>query len=70
MYINIFSSLFYNIRRLQQLNVPRYSWEIEMKVLELNCEIDNFVNKVLKKRLNDKILNSLKDNKDISKNLR
>ena len=70
MYINIFSSLFYNIRRLQQLNVPRYSWEIEMKVLELNCEIDNFFNKVLKKRLNDKILNSLKDNKDISKNLR
>ena len=70
MYINIFSSLFYNIRRLQQLNVPRYSWAIEMKVLELNCEIDEFINKVLKKRLNDKILEQLKDRKDISKNLR
>jgi len=70
MYTNIFSSLFYNIRRLHKLNIPRYSWEIEMKVLELNCEIDNFVNKVLKKRLNDRILEQLRDHKDISKNLR
>ena len=70
MYTNIFSSLFWNIRRLKKLNMSRYSWTIEMKVLELNCEIDNFVNKVLKKRLNDKILEQLKDRKDISKNLR
>ena len=70
MYTNIFSSLFWNIRRLKKLNMSRYSWTIEMKVLELNCEIDNFVNKVLKKRLNDRILEQLRDHKDISKNLR
>ena len=64
---NIFSSLFWNIRRLKKLNMPRYSWAIEMKVLELNCEIDEFINKVLKKRSDDKIL---KDHKNISKNLR
>ena len=62
MYTNIFSSLFYNIRRLQKLNIPRYSWEIEMKVLELNCEIDDFINKVLKKRSDDQII---KDHKKV-----
>ena len=67
MYTNIFSSLFWNIRRLKKLNIPRYSWTIEMKVLELNCEIDEFISRVLKKRLDDQIL---KDHKNISKNLR
>ena len=67
MYTNIFSYLFYNIRRLKKLNIPRYSWEIEMKVLELNCEIDEFISRVLKKRANNQIL---KDHKNISKNLR
>ena len=66
MYTNIFSRLFWNIRRLKKLNMPRYSWTIEMKVLELNCEIDDFITKVLKKRLNDQILEQLRDRKDIS----
>jgi len=70
MYTNIFSYLFYNIRRLKKLNIPRYSWEIEMKVLELNCEIDEFIARVLKKRSDNQILKQLKDHKDISKNLR
>ena len=70
MYTNIFSNLFYNIRRLQKLNIPRYSWTIEMKVLELNCEIDDFIRKILKKKADDKFLEDLKKSKDISKNLR
>ena len=70
MYTNIFSSLFWNIRRLKKLNIPRYSWTIEMKVLELNCEIDDFITKVLKKRADDEILKQVKDHKEISKNLR
>ena len=70
MYSNIFSSLFWNIRRLQKLNIPRYSWTIEMKVLELNCEIDEFINKILKKKADDKFIEYLKKSKDISKNLR
>ena len=67
---NIFSSLFWNIRRLKKLNMPRYSWAIEMKVLELNCEIDEFIAKVLKKQKDNQILKDLKDHKNISKNLR
>ena len=70
MYTNIFSSLFWNIRRLQQLNIPRYSWTIEMKVLELNCEIDEFIKKILKKKADDKFIKDLKKNNNISKNLR
>lgn len=70
MYTNIFSNLFYNIRRLQKLNIPRYSWAIEMKVLELNCEIDDFIRKILKKKEDEKFLEDLKKSKDISKNLR
>jgi len=70
MYSNIFSSLFWNIRRLKKLNIPRYSWTIEMKVLELNCEIDEFINKILKKKADDKFIEDLKKSKDISKNLR
>ena len=66
MYTNIFSRLFYNVKRLQNLNIPRYSWTIEMKVLELNCEIDNFITKVLKKRADDEILKQNKDLKNIS----
>ena len=60
MYSNIFSSLFWNIRRLKKLNIPRYSWTIEMKVLELNCEIDEFINKILKKKADDKLIEDLK----------
>ena len=53
--------------------MPRYSWTIEMKVLELNCEIDDFITKVLKKQADDQNLKHLKVHKNISnisKNLR
>lgn len=66
MYTNIFSRLFYNIKRLQNLNIPRYSWTIEMKVLELNSEIEYFIAKILKKRADDEILKQVKDRKNIS----
>ena len=42
---NIFLSLFKNIYKLQRLPVKRYTWAIEMKVLELNCEIEDFIKK-------------------------
>ena len=70
MYNNIFSSLLKRIYKVQKLPIKRYSWEIEMKVLELNCEIDEFIARVLKKRSDNQILKQLKDHKDISKNLR
>ncbi len=45
MYNNIFLRLIMNINRIRQLPIKRYSWEIEMKVLELNCEISEFIEK-------------------------
>ena len=42
---NIFLSLLKNIARLQRLPIKRYTWAIEMKVLELNCEIHDFIRK-------------------------
>ena len=42
---NIFLSLLKNINRLKKLPVKTYSWVIEMKVLELNCEIEDFIKK-------------------------
>lgn len=51
---NIFLPLIRNIYRLKKLPIKRYSWEIEMKVLELNCEISDFIEKyekhILKKK--------------------
>ena len=67
---NTFFRLLINIYKVQKLPIKRYSWEIEMKVLELNCEIDEFIARVLKKRSDNQILKQLKDHKDISKNLR
>ena len=42
---NIFLPLIRNIYRLKKLPIKRYSWDIEMKVLELNCEISDFIEK-------------------------
>ena len=33
-----------NLKRLKKLNIPRYNWAIEMAILDLNCEIDRFIN--------------------------
>jgi len=56
MYNCIFLRLIMNINRIRKLPIKRYSWEIEMKVLELNCEISEFIEKyekidLLKKNL-------------------
>ena len=46
---DIFYPLFRNIVRLRKLSLERYNWNIEMKVLELNCEISDFIKKYEKK---------------------
>ena len=71
---NIFYPLFRNIVRLRKLSLERYNWNIEMKVLELNCEIDTFIKYINKKNKREEIMNNLKQSQDnlkiISKNLR
>ena len=42
---NIFFRLLLNIRKVQRLPIKRYSWEIEMKVLELNIELSDLLEK-------------------------
>ena len=67
---DIFFPLFRNIVRLRKLSLERYNWNIEMKVLELNCEIDTFIKYINKKNKRDEIMNNLKQSQLISKNLR
>lgn len=71
---DIFFPLFRNIVRLRKLSLERYNWNIEMKVLELNCEIDTFIKYINKKNKREEIMNNLKQSQDnlkiISKNLR
>lgn len=50
-----------NLKRLKKLNVPRYSWTIEMAILDLNCEIDRFINLYEKNKSKNK--KNLKINK-------
>tara|TARA_B100000902_G_C27178458_1_gene847633 strand:+ start:284 stop:487 length:204 start_codon:yes stop_codon:yes gene_type:complete len=57
---DIFYPLFRNIVRLRKLSLERYNWNIEMKVLELNCEIDELIKYINKKNKHGKIMNSLK----------
>ena len=52
---DIFYPLFRNIVRLRKLSLERYNWTIEMKVLELNCEIDTFI-KYINEKNNEKKL--------------
>ncbi len=61
---NIFYPLFRNIVRLRKLSLERYNWNIEMKVLELNCEIDTFIKYINKKNKCDEIMNNLKQSQD------
>ena len=42
---NIFFRLLVNIYKVQRLPIKRYSWEIEMKVLELNIELSDLLEK-------------------------
>ena len=42
---NIFFRLLINIYKVQRLPIERYSWKIEMKVLELNIELSDFLEK-------------------------
>lgn len=60
---DIFLSLICNINRIRQLPIKRYSWELEMKVLELNIEISDVLEKYEKYEKNKK-------KGKISKNLR
>ena len=41
-----------NINKLQKLPVKRYSWDIEMAILNLDIEIGNFIRKYENKNLN------------------
>ncbi len=50
-----------NLKRLKKLNIPRYSWAVEMAILDLNCEIDRFINSYEKNKNKNK--KSLKINK-------
>jgi len=61
---NIFYPLFRNIVRLRKLSLERYNWDIEMKVLELNCEIDTFIKYINKKNKREEIMNNLKQSQD------
>ena len=61
---DIFYPLFRNIVRLRKLSLERYNWNIEMKVLELNCEIDELIKYINKKNKREEIINSLKQSQD------
>ena len=61
---DIFYPLFRNIVRLRKLSLERYNWNIEMKVLELNSEIDTFIKYINKKNKREEIMNSLKQSRD------
>lgn len=54
---NIFFSLLINIRKVQRLPIKRYSWEIEMKVLELNIELSDLLEKYEKFKNKNKTIN-------------
>lgn len=41
-----------NINKLQKLPVKRYSWDIEMAILNLDIEIGEFIRKYENKNLN------------------
>ena len=61
---DIFYPLFRNIVRLRKLSLKRYNWNIEMKVLELNCEIDTFIKYINKKNKREEIMNNFKQSQD------
>ena len=46
---HIFLNLIKNIYKINKLPYERYTWTIEMKVLELDCELSDFISKSNKK---------------------
>jgi hypothetical protein len=48
-----FHRLIKNIEKLQKLPLKRYTWVIEMAVLNLDCELCNFISKY-EKNVNEK----------------
>jgi len=42
---NIFFNLLKNMYTISKLPVPRYTWVIETKILELDCELETFISK-------------------------
>ena len=57
---DIFLRLMWNINRIRKLPIEVYSWRLEMKVLEMNIEISDVIEKYEK----------IKKKKVISQNLR
>jgi len=51
---NSFHRLIKNIEKLEKLPFKRYTWVIEMAVLNLDCEICNFISKYEKYDKNEK----------------
>ena len=51
---NSFHRLIKNIEKLEKLSFKRYTWVIEMAVLNLDCEICNFISKYEKYEKNEK----------------
>tara|TARA_Y100000389_G_scaffold95363_1_gene92078 strand:- start:12102 stop:12263 length:162 start_codon:yes stop_codon:yes gene_type:complete len=43
-----------NIYRLQKLPIERYNWSIEMAILNLDIEINDFIKKYENKKLSSK----------------
>ena len=52
---SIFFRLLINIYKVQKLPIKRYSWEIEMKVLELNIELSDLLEKYEKFKKNENL---------------
>ena len=46
---HIFLNLIKNIYKISKLPYERYTWTIEMKVLELDCELSDFISNYDKK---------------------
>ena len=46
---HIFFNLIKNIYKISKLPYKRYTWTIEMKVLELDCELSDFISNYTKK---------------------
>jgi hypothetical protein len=51
---NIFFRLLKNIYKVQRLPIKRFSWEIEMRVLDLNIELGNILEKYDKVKFENK----------------
>ena len=53
---NEFNRLIKNIEKLQKLPLKRYTWVIEMAVLNLDCELCNIISKYEKYEKNKKVI--------------